>query len=87
MLPVSELKSWHREVDGVKYLCTTDPRHIQLGALNAALSSDMLWWARALPETHLKRIVEHSLCFGLYVEKPSPRTGSADGTPLQAVIH
>ena len=67
MPPASELRSWHRTRSHEKFLCTTDPKYIHLEALNAALSSDMLWWARALPEAELRKMVDHSLCLGLYL--------------------
>jgi len=82
MLPESELKTWHREVAGVKYICSTDPKHVQLDALNAAFRSDMLWWAHPLPEAVLKKLVEHSMCFGLYVESSEPATGDSRGMSL-----
>lgn len=79
MLPEGELKTWHRDVAGVRYVCSTDPKHVQLDALNSALGSDMLWWAHPLPEATLKRMVEHSLCFGLYVQHPDPASGGSQG--------
>ncbi|KAH8903433.1 hypothetical protein BR93DRAFT_953180 [Coniochaeta sp. PMI_546] len=67
MLPASELKSWFRSHADEKFLCTTDPNYIQLNALNTALGSDMLWWARAVPEAELRKMVDYSLCIGLYI--------------------
>jgi hypothetical protein len=67
MPPVSELRSWTRTHADQKFLCTTDPKYIHLDALNAALGSDMLWWARSVPEADLRKMVDHSLCIGLYL--------------------
>ncbi|KAK3384393.1 hypothetical protein B0T24DRAFT_82661 [Lasiosphaeria ovina] len=66
MTPENEIRSWTRSSDAT-YLCSTDPKLVQLDALGAALASDMLWWAQPLAEDELRRTVEHSLCFGLYV--------------------
>lgn len=87
MLPESELKTWHREVAGVKYVCSTDPKLVQPDALNAAFGSDLLWWAHPLPEALLKRLVEYSLCFGLYVERSEPVAGDGQGLLLQDKPH
>jgi hypothetical protein len=69
MLPDRARKTWWREVGNDRYMCSTDPDHIQLDKLNTALGSDMLWWAKPLPEDDLKILVNHSLCVGLYVEQ------------------
>ncbi|KAK3692322.1 hypothetical protein B0T22DRAFT_10349 [Podospora appendiculata] len=67
MMPESELKSWTRQDGQVTYLCSTDPKQIQLDAYNAALESDLLWWAKRLGDDVIRRTVENSLCFGLYM--------------------
>lgn len=77
MPPASELKSWARNHADQKFLCTTDPKYIQLDTLNAAFGSELLWWARAVPEAELRKMVDHSLCLGLYLV--DGRAVSADG--------
>ncbi|KAL1869693.1 hypothetical protein VTK73DRAFT_3030 [Phialemonium thermophilum] len=72
VLPQEDLRTWHRQVDGTSYVCSTDPGIIQPDRLNAAFASDLLWWAKAMPEASLKKMVENSLCFGLYVEQSGP---------------
>ncbi|KAB5566413.1 acyl-CoA N-acyltransferase [Coniochaeta sp. 2T2.1] len=67
MVPKCELKNWTRAHEGQKFLCTTDPKYIQLDTLNAALGSNMMWWARPMPEAELRKMVDHSLCLGLYL--------------------
>ncbi|GKZ26959.1 hypothetical protein AbraCBS73388_003475 [Aspergillus brasiliensis] len=62
-----KVESWRR--DG--YLVSTDPSLLQVHAINAALGSDMVWWAGQLPADALKRALDGSLCFGLYQEAPS----------------
>ncbi|KAK7703631.1 hypothetical protein SLS64_008944 [Diaporthe eres] len=52
------------------YLCSTDPGLLQLDALNAALGSDMLWWAKALPEDRLQTLINNCLIIGLYSLDP-----------------
>ncbi|OJJ65686.1 hypothetical protein ASPBRDRAFT_139605 [Aspergillus brasiliensis CBS 101740] len=65
-----KVESWRR--DG--YLVSTDPSLLQVHAINAALGSDMVWWAGQLPADALKRALDGSLCFGLYQEAPSYNT-------------
>ncbi|KAK4187196.1 hypothetical protein QBC35DRAFT_410987 [Podospora australis] len=65
--PSDQIKSWTLEVAGVTYAVSTDSSLVQLDALNAAFHSDMLYWAKPLSEENLKRCVDLSLCFGLYL--------------------
>ncbi len=58
------------------YLCSTNPAYLQLDAIQAALGSDMLWWASALDSTSLKSMVDHSLCLGIYAVRPAPPSGA-----------
>ncbi|CAG8938250.1 unnamed protein product [Penicillium salamii] len=57
-----ESENWHRG----NYLVSTDPELLQVEAVNAALGSDMVWWAGDLPEAALREALNKSLCFGLY---------------------
>ncbi|KAF3761453.1 hypothetical protein M406DRAFT_266713 [Cryphonectria parasitica EP155] len=58
--------SWtHHGVDAT-YMCSTDSTILDLQALNAALGSDMLWWATALSEDRLKTMVDNCLVFAVY---------------------
>ena len=54
----AKIKEWSR--DG--FLLSTDPALIPIPALNAAFASEDLYWAKALPEDQMKRMVEGSLC-------------------------
>jgi hypothetical protein len=65
MPPPSDIKTWIR-TNGGQYLCTTDPQYIDLAALNAALDSEMIWWAGPLDDAGLRTMVDHSLCISLY---------------------
>lgn len=64
--PPTDLKTWSRQAGDDQYLCTTDPTPIDLEALDAALSSDLIWWAKPVEEGELKKMVDHSLCLSLY---------------------
>lgn len=63
------------------YLCSTDPGLLQLDALNAALGSDMLWWATALPEDRLQTLVNSCMIIGLYSLEPEN-----SGQPIKGTI-
>lgn len=62
------------------YLCSTDPGLLQLDALNAALGSDMLWWAKPLPEDRLQTLVDNCMIIGLYSLEPEN-----SGQPIKGI--
>ncbi|KAE8366455.1 hypothetical protein BDV27DRAFT_143631 [Aspergillus caelatus] len=59
-------KNWHRG----DYLVSTDPDLLQVDAVNAALGSEMVWWAGDLPAAALQEALHSSLCLGLYQKAP-----------------
>lgn len=67
---MADHKSWTRQTQGATYMCSTDPSILDLTALNNALGSDMLWWARALPEDRLKIMIDNCLILALYRVEP-----------------
>lgn len=67
------------------YLCSTDPGLLQLDALNAALGSDMLWWAKALPEDRLQTLVNNCLIIGLYSLEPENSGQPIKGTLVWSI--
>ncbi|KIL86120.1 hypothetical protein FAVG1_10516 [Fusarium avenaceum] len=62
------------------YVVSTDPDLLQVDAINAALSSDMVWWAGDLPADALRDALQSSICFGLY-HKTSPDMNGDSKTP------
>ncbi|KAK4237242.1 hypothetical protein C8A03DRAFT_34810 [Achaetomium macrosporum] len=77
MIPAKELRTWTRQIGDLTCTISTDPSQIQLGALNDAFASDMLYWAKPLSPEALKLCVEQSLCFGLYVQQRSQQEGES----------
>lgn len=67
------------------YLCSTDPGLLQLDALNAALGSDMLWWAKALPEDRLQTLVNNCMIIGLYSLEPENSGQPIKGTLVRFI--
>lgn len=57
---------WYRD----NILISTNPSLIQPAAVNAAFGSDMMYWVKPIDETLLKKMLDNSLCFGVY-ELPS----------------
>lgn len=55
--------TWYRE----NYMISTAPQLIQPEAVNAALESDAVYWARGMEPEYLKKMLSKSLCFGIYV--------------------
>ncbi|KXX76960.1 DNA ligase [Madurella mycetomatis] len=82
MPPEDEIRAWTCQVDDLTYTCSTDPRLIQLDAVNAAFSSDMVYWAKPLAPKALKRCIEMSLCFGLYVQEGGEQAKVEDAASL-----
>ncbi|KAK4127273.1 hypothetical protein N657DRAFT_611730 [Parathielavia appendiculata] len=83
MPPAHELRTWTRQIPGddhrtCTYIISTDPSLIQLDALNAALGSDMIYWAQPVPLETLRLCVEQSLCFGLYIHDEQGANGDED---------
>ncbi|KAF5019799.1 hypothetical protein F66182_8168 [Fusarium sp. NRRL 66182] len=71
-----ETQAWDRG----NYRVSTDPELLQVDAINAALSSDMVWWAGDLPADALREALRNSVCFGLY-HRELPQT---DGSHLSS---
>ncbi|KAL0942027.1 putative GNAT family N-acetyltransferase [Colletotrichum truncatum] len=55
-------KQWYKD----DYLISTDRSLLQLDAINNAFDSELLWWARRVPEHVLQRMIDNSLCLGVY---------------------
>jgi GNAT superfamily N-acetyltransferase len=49
-----------------KYVVSTDPSRLDLGAVHGFLKGS--YWARGVPKEVVERSVENSLCFGLFRE-------------------
>ncbi|KAK1759601.1 GNAT family N-acetyltransferase [Echria macrotheca] len=88
-IPSPELRTWTRTIGDTVYTCSTDPSHVAIDALSDAFTSDMLWWAKALPSDVLATVVQNSLCFAIYTNnnKPTSTTTQNDGDkPPTAMI-
>ena len=89
MVTQDNARSWtHQDEDARTYLCSTEPSLIQLDTLNAALGSDMLWWAKALPGDRLRTMAENCLILGLYLVESETQGQPGQGSypplgPLQ----
>lgn len=82
-----EYKTWtYGDGAARTYLCSTDPGLLQLNALNAALGSDLLWWAKALPEDRLQTLVNNCLIIGLYSLEPENSGQPIKGTKVGASL-
>jgi hypothetical protein len=66
--------NWHKD----NFIVSTDKSLLQPAAINAAFDSDLLWWAKPLPDEQLQNMIDNTLCFGLYVVPASTNdsTGS-----------
>ncbi|KAL6248074.1 hypothetical protein RBB50_005422 [Rhinocladiella similis] len=71
--------TWTR--DG--FLISTDPSLVHVPSLQRAFDSEEIYWAKAMPETDMRTMLDNSLVFGLYSPTPlllSPP--SASGTDV-----
>ncbi|KAL5318634.1 hypothetical protein ACEPPN_013698 [Leptodophora sp. 'Broadleaf-Isolate-01'] len=48
------------------FLFSTNPSLIQPPAINAAFATDYVHWAKPMDEALLKKMLDNSLCFGVY---------------------
>jgi hypothetical protein len=55
------------------FLISTSQNLLQLGVIDSAFASGIMYWARAMSQTSLKKMLSNSLCFGIYY---SPETSS-----------
>ncbi|KAL1960654.1 hypothetical protein VTO42DRAFT_7233 [Malbranchea cinnamomea] len=51
-----------------EFLVSTDPARIPIADLIDAFGQDFVYWGNPLPEAEMRRLVEASLCFALYVK-------------------
>lgn len=49
-----------------EFVVSTDPALIPVAAVNDAFGQDYIYWAKRLPEEGMRRMLDTSLCFGLY---------------------
>lgn len=75
-------KSWYR--DG--YMISTAQQLIQLNAVNEAMGSDVMYWAKKMEREALKKMLDKSLCFGLY-ELPEVSLQVASKLPSCFSLH
>ncbi|KAK7883415.1 hypothetical protein LTR67_011237 [Exophiala xenobiotica] len=65
-------RTWTR--DG--FLISTDPSLVSVPALQQAFDSEEIYWARSMPESAMRAMVDNSLVFGVYSPTPSPPVAS-----------
>ncbi|KAJ5628811.1 hypothetical protein N7490_011039 [Penicillium lividum] len=57
-------RTWTRE--GSEFFISNDPAYISVEAVNRAFGMDFIYWAKPLPEDVLSKILQGSMCFGVY---------------------
>jgi hypothetical protein len=83
MIPDQISKDWYRD----NYLVSTKRSLIQLGAINDAFDSDLMWWTERHPVETLQKEVDNSLCLGIYLlpDSTSSIAGNTESPLLQLV--
>jgi len=59
---MSSPREWYKD----NFLFSTNPSLIQPSAVNAAFATDYVHWAKPMEEALLKKMLDNSLCFGVY---------------------
>ncbi|KAJ2896936.1 putative GNAT family N-acetyltransferase [Zalerion maritima] len=62
IIRMSRNRCYHKD----NYVVSSDREHVQLDALNDAFGSDIIWWADRYPEDVLRKLVDTSMCFGVF---------------------
>ncbi|PMD35618.1 acetyltransferase [Hyaloscypha variabilis F] len=70
---------WYKD----NFLISTKSSLIQPAAVNAAMDSDLMYWTRAMDEGELKRMLDNSLCFGVYELPESSSAIAGKSSPKQ----
>ncbi|RDW95308.1 hypothetical protein BP5796_01071 [Coleophoma crateriformis] len=70
---------WYKDT----FLISTARALLQPSAINAAFDSEQLYWAKALPEARLQKMLDGSLCFGVYALPQSSAEIAGRGSPKQ----
>ncbi|PQE21722.1 acetyltransferase protein [Rutstroemia sp. NJR-2017a BBW] len=65
------------------YLISTSPNLLDAQAINAAFDSPEVYWAKAMPLDTLKKMLNKSLCFGLYELPQSTASLAGRASPTQ----
>ncbi|KAK5554173.1 hypothetical protein LTR46_007822 [Exophiala xenobiotica] len=81
-----EHRTWTR--DG--FLISTDPSLVPVPALQQAFDSEDIYWARSMPESAMRAMLDNSLVFGVYSPTPSPPVASdldLDDTTTGSTTH
>jgi hypothetical protein len=73
-------QTWHKD----NFIVSTDKSLFHLAAITAAFDSDLLWWVKPLPEESLRKLINNSFCFGLYV---APESTTELTGPYQFLIN
>lgn len=53
------------------YILSTRKEWLDISAVNDALDSEMVYWGTRLPVDVLRKVLDNSLCFGVYCTGPS----------------
>ncbi|TVY53776.1 hypothetical protein LCER1_G003771 [Lachnellula cervina] len=72
---------WYRD----QYLVSTSPSLLQPAAVSEAFKSDSMYWAKPIGEALVKKMLEKSLCFGLYELPSSTLSIAGPQAPAQSV--
>jgi GNAT superfamily N-acetyltransferase len=75
-------REWYRD----NYLISTAHSLLQPAVVNAALESESMYWTKPMSEEGLKRILNNSLCFGVYALPSSSAALAGKPHPLPTRI-
>ncbi|KAE9380618.1 hypothetical protein N431DRAFT_432901 [Stipitochalara longipes BDJ] len=70
---------WYKD----NFLISTNTSLIQPAAVNAAMDSDLMYWTKAMDDGELKKMLQNSLCFGVYMLPESSLEIAGKSSPKQ----
>jgi hypothetical protein len=73
---------WYKD----QFLISTSQSLLQPDVINKAFAADYMYWAKAMSEDSLKRILSNSLCFGVYaLPESSSEIAGQSLSPLSSI--
>ncbi|EER24659.1 GNAT family N-acetyltransferase [Coccidioides immitis RS] len=83
-------KEWSRSItddkgEETQFVISTDRSLLSIPSIIAAFNEDYVYWARSVPESAMKQMLDNSVCFGIYKSTPAPNSDSGEPRNLEQI--
>ena len=68
------------------YLVSTDTSLLSIAALDEVFRQEYIYWAKPMPAEHMQRMINTSMCFGLYIQTEDNHGADAEKSKLPPLI-